>query len=63
LLEEKLRAVGFVEDADHSVETFESPEKAYAAALEQCGENDRIVVFGSFFTVAGVMSHRKLQRH
>jgi dihydrofolate synthase/folylpolyglutamate synthase len=63
VLEEKLRAVGFVEDADHSVETFESPEKAYAAALEQCGENDRIVVFGSFFTVAGVMSHRKLQRH
>ena len=63
LLEEKLRAVGFHEDADHSVQTFESPEKAYAAALEQCGENDRIAVFGSFYTVAGVMSHRKLQRH
>lgn len=63
VLEEKLRAVGFKPDADHSVESFESPEKAYAAALEQCGENDRIVVFGSFFTVAGVMSHRKLQRH
>ena len=32
-----------------------SPAAAYAAAIKEAGENDRIVVFGSFLTVAGVM--------
>ncbi|WP_150697665.1 bifunctional tetrahydrofolate synthase/dihydrofolate synthase [Pandoraea terrae] len=62
-LEADLRAVGFREDADHSVAQHASPEAAFAAALKLCGENDRIVVFGSFFTVAGVMAYRKSQRH
>ena len=31
------------------------PAAAYVAALERAAENDRIVVFGSFLTVAGVM--------
>lgn len=29
--------------------------KAYAAAREKAGENDRIIVFGSFYTVAEIM--------
>lgn len=34
---------------------FESPREAYAAARKRANENDRIVVFGSFHTVAEVM--------
>ncbi|OZI18447.1 bifunctional tetrahydrofolate synthase/dihydrofolate synthase [Bordetella genomosp. 9] len=33
------------------------PAQAYAAARAQAGENDRIVVFGSFFTVAAVLQY------
>jgi dihydrofolate synthase/folylpolyglutamate synthase len=42
-----------------SITTFESPEQAYANAVSRAEENDRIVVFGSFLTVAGVMATRK----
>jgi dihydrofolate synthase/folylpolyglutamate synthase len=34
---------------------FDSPADAYRAARERAGENDRIVAFGSFLTVAGVL--------
>ena len=45
--------------AEHDIENvkvFENIEKAYRAALEKAGENDRIVAFGSFHTVAAVMA-------
>ncbi len=35
---------------------FASPAEAYAAARRKAGENDRIVVFGSFHTVAEIMA-------
>ena len=38
-----------------SVAAFADPAAAYAAAREKAGENDRIVVFGSFLTVAAVL--------
>jgi len=38
--------------------TFETPALAYAAACSEAAENDRIVVFGSFHTVAGVLAAR-----
>ncbi|MGI4814558.1 MAG: bifunctional folylpolyglutamate synthase/dihydrofolate synthase [Janthinobacterium lividum] len=41
--------------SERSVRCFASPQQAYADALERASENDRILVFGSFFTVAGVM--------
>lgn len=50
-------------DTEVSVQTFDSPEHAYANALSRAGENDRIVVFGSFLTVAGVMASRKSGLH
>lgn len=56
----KLLAAGVVTDAEHSIQNFASPEAAYAYALKKAGENDRIAVFGSFLTVAGVMKARKL---
>jgi dihydrofolate synthase/folylpolyglutamate synthase len=34
---------------------YPDPGAAYAGAIGRAGENDRIVVFGSFLTVAGVM--------
>lgn len=42
------------------VRTFASPAEAWTAALGSAGPDDRIVVFGSFHTVAGVMKVRGL---
>ncbi|MEO0314619.1 MAG: bifunctional tetrahydrofolate synthase/dihydrofolate synthase [Pseudomonadota bacterium] len=44
--------------AERSVQCFATPAEAYAAARGRATENDRIAVFGSFFTVAGVMAVR-----
>lgn len=40
------------------VSRFNSVAEAWDAALSRASENDRIVVFGSFHTVAEVMQHR-----
>ena len=48
------------------VTTFESPATALAAALAQADPADRIVVFGSFYTVGGVLKDgppRLVARH
>ena len=62
-LREKLLAAGIVPSdksgQECSIMSFESPEQAYANAISRAEENDRIVVFGSFLTVAGVMAARK----
>jgi dihydrofolate synthase/folylpolyglutamate synthase len=50
-------------DAEHSVTTFATPAEAYANARSRAGENDRIAVFGSFLTVAGVIAARKSEYH
>ncbi|HET7200038.1 MAG TPA: bifunctional tetrahydrofolate synthase/dihydrofolate synthase [Burkholderiales bacterium] len=50
-LSDALRSAG----ASGEVLRFKSPVEAYAAARNRAGENDRIVVFGSFHTVAEVM--------
>lgn len=39
-----------------NIQTFAAVREAYRAAASKAGENDRIVVFGSFHTVADVMS-------
>jgi dihydrofolate synthase/folylpolyglutamate synthase len=52
-----------VANAEHSVQSFASPAKAFANALSRAGENDRIAVFGSFLTVAGVMEYRDAEHH
>ena len=61
-LEQQLQAAGIPQDAEHSVQKFISPEEAYAFAMSKAGENDRIVVFGSFLTVAGAMRARRSTR-
>ena len=45
-----------------SVQSFKSPSEALANALSRAGENDRITVFGSFWTVAGAIETEK-SRH
>lgn len=61
-LAEQLRAAGFREGketgAERSLRCFSTPEQAFADAKDRAGENDRIAVFGSFLTVAGVMAAR-----
>ena len=61
-LHEKLEHVGVLPDKEHSIQCFNSPEEAYAFATDKAGENDRIVVFGSFLTVAGAMRARNAVR-
>ncbi|WP_454764501.1 bifunctional tetrahydrofolate synthase/dihydrofolate synthase [Cupriavidus campinensis] len=58
---EKLEAGGFREGPDNTAACFSSPELAYRDAIERATENDRILVFGSFYTVAGVLAYRATQ--
>ena len=51
------------DSAERTINIFEDPAAAYANAISRAGENDRIVVFGSFYTVAGVMAARKSSLH
>ncbi len=53
---EALRAIVKTTLPKARCETFDTPALAYAAALERASEADRIVVFGSFHTVADVMA-------
>lgn len=66
-IRERLLATGFKPGSgagtESSLECFASPEKAYLNARSRAGENDRIVVFGSFLTVAGVMAVKKTEFH
>ncbi|HEY8101884.1 MAG TPA: bifunctional tetrahydrofolate synthase/dihydrofolate synthase [Burkholderiaceae bacterium] len=64
-IQERLLAAGIQSQNDNesSVETFTTPAEAFANALKRAGENDRIAVFGSFLTVAGVMIARRAEFH
>ncbi|MDC8759119.1 bifunctional tetrahydrofolate synthase/dihydrofolate synthase [Janthinobacterium fluminis] len=59
----QLMLAGRSDSDERSVAIFADPAEAYANALSRAGENDRIVVFGSFLTVAGVMVARKSSLH
>lgn len=50
-------------DAQSSIECFSSPAEALLNASNRAGENDRIVVFGSFWTVAGILAAKKSALH
>jgi dihydrofolate synthase/folylpolyglutamate synthase len=57
-----LRPAG-AKPGEFSATAFANPAEAFANAMSRAGENDRIVVFGSFYTVAGVMAARKSSLH
>jgi dihydrofolate synthase / folylpolyglutamate synthase len=63
VLREALLARGLGMGEESSITLCASVANAWATAKERAGENDRIVVFGSFYTVAGVMLARALQQH
>lgn len=63
MLEAALHEAGVNDGPDSSVKKFSSPADAFQDAVGRASENDRILVFGSFHTVAGVMAYRKSQRH
>ena len=52
----QLQAKGVIRK-DVSMQTFSNPQQALDAAVEASDAADRIVVFGSFFTVGGVLQH------
>ncbi|MEG2818368.1 MAG: bifunctional tetrahydrofolate synthase/dihydrofolate synthase [Comamonas sp.] len=54
-LEELQATAGLRKDV--SLQTFASPQQALDAAVEASDTADRIVVFGSFFTVGGVLQN------
>jgi dihydrofolate synthase / folylpolyglutamate synthase len=58
-LKQKLLDAGIVPSdqpgSECSIQTFATPADAFANARSSAGENDRIAVFGSFLTVAGVI--------
>ena len=62
----RLRATGINpgqgEDAVRTIECSESPRSGLALARARADENDRIVVFGSFLTVADVLASRTNRR-
>jgi dihydrofolate synthase/folylpolyglutamate synthase len=64
---EKLLAAGIRPqqglDSECTITSFDTPANAFLNARSRAGENDRIVVFGSFLTVAGVMEARKAEHH
>ena len=58
-LAQRMRAAGIEAD----MRCHASPQAAYAAAQQGAQEGDRIVVFGSFMTVADVLAAVKAARH
>ncbi len=57
-LAQKVRAAGEAHTPpDASIQSFSDPVTALSAVREHATDNDRIVVFGSFLTVAEVLSH------
>ena len=51
------RWIGQGLNAKATSQVFESPDKALQAALAAAKPTDRIVVFGSFYTVGGILEH------
>jgi dihydrofolate synthase/folylpolyglutamate synthase len=62
-LQQILEHLGVKNTNETGVDTFANPALAYQKTLERAGQNDRILVFGSFYTVSGVMSVRNLKKH
>jgi dihydrofolate synthase/folylpolyglutamate synthase len=58
-LRERLDAAGIRAIGERLVETHATPGVALRSALERADANDRIVVFGSFLTVADVLVSRR----
>ena len=63
VLAQHLKNLGVIESDVSGIEVFDAPETAYKKSLLKVNQNDRILVFGSFYTVAGVLAYRKHKKH
>ena len=61
-LRQVLESEGVVENGS-MINDFPDIGSAYAYACERASENDRICVFGSFYTVSGVLRYRGAVKH
>lgn len=59
VLAERVRAAG----VEGEIQCLRSAAEAFDAARKSAGEGDRIVVFGSFLTVADVLAKIRAERH
>jgi dihydrofolate synthase/folylpolyglutamate synthase len=62
-IQQTLEHLGVKNTKETGIDTFAEPALAYEKTLESVGQNDRIVVFGSFLTVSAVMGLRNLKKH
>jgi dihydrofolate synthase / folylpolyglutamate synthase len=62
-LKSRLHAMGVIQSVESGVDCFSDVASAYQKTLKIAGQNDRILVFGSFLTVSAVMKARKLEKH
>lgn len=58
-LADRVRAAACARKAAAALQTYASIEEAYRGALGAASVDDRILVFGSFFTVAGAIRERE----
>ena len=58
-LAERVRAAARARKVEAALDTYASIEEAYRGALGAANADDRILVFGSFFTVAGAIRARE----
>ena len=58
-----LERLGVKNTNESGVKSHLSVDEAYQKTSEVIGQNDRIVIFGSFLTVSAVMAFLKLQKH
>jgi dihydrofolate synthase / folylpolyglutamate synthase len=49
-----------LQSANQEYRTFDAVEQAFDEAVSESSEHDRIVIFGSFFTVAAIQTHSGL---
>jgi len=62
-LQHTLENMGVKNTNESGVTSHVTVDEAYQKTFELIGQNDRMVVFGSFLTVSAVMSLQKLQKH
>jgi len=62
-LQHTLESMGVKNTNESGVTSHVTVDEAYQKTFELIGQNDRMVVFGSFLTVSAVMSLQKLQKH
>ncbi len=62
-LQHTLESMGVKNTNESGVTSHLTVEEAYQKTFEEIGQNDRIVVFGSFLTVSAVLALQKLQKH